>query len=48
LSLDGAEGCSVGAGAPIAVHRADKPLRLVRLGGPGFVERLRVKLDLPV
>lgn len=48
LSLDGAEGCSVGAGAPVSVQRAERPLRLVRLGGPGFVERLRVKLDLPV
>lgn len=48
LSLDGAEGCSVGAGSPVSVERAERPLRLVRLGGPGFVERLRVKLDLPV
>lgn len=48
LSLDGAEGCSVPAGAPVLVQRAERPLRLVRLGGPGFVERLRVKLDLPV
>jgi NAD+ kinase len=48
LSLDGAEGCLVGAGSPVSVRRADRPLRLMRLGGPGFVERLRVKLDLPV
>ena len=48
LSLDGAEGCSVSAGSPVSVKRAERPLRLVRLGGPGFVERLRVKLDLPV
>jgi NAD+ kinase len=48
LSLDGAEGCSVSAGTPVSISRAERPLRLVRLGGPGFVERLRVKLDLPV
>jgi NAD+ kinase len=48
LSMDGAQGCSVPAGMPVSVRRADKPLRLVRVGGPGFVERLRVKLDLPV
>jgi NAD+ kinase len=48
LSLDGAEGCTVAAGSPVTVRRADRPLRLIRLGGPGFIERLRVKLDLPV
>lgn len=48
LSMDGAQGCSVHGGTPVTVQRAQKPLRLVRLGGPGFVERLRVKLDLPV
>lgn len=48
LSLDGAEGCSVSAGSPVTIRRGERPLRLVRLGGPGFIERLRVKLDLPV
>lgn len=48
LSLDGAQGCSVGNDSPVTVQQAERPLRLVRLGGPGFVERLRVKLDLPV
>jgi len=48
LSLDGVEGCSVGAGSPVTVQKAERRLRLVRLGGPGFIERLRVKLDLPV
>ncbi|MEA2452695.1 MAG: kinase [Actinomycetota bacterium] len=48
LSMDGQPGIPVTAGMPVLVQRADKPLRLVRLGGPGFVERLRVKLDLPV
>lgn len=48
LSLDGAEGCAVAAGSPVTIRRAARPLRLIRLGGPGFIERLRVKLDLPV
>lgn len=48
LSLDGAEGSTVRAGSPVTIQRAERPLRLVRLGGPGFIERLRVKLDLPV
>lgn len=48
LSLDGAEGCSVQNGSLVTVQQAERPLRLLRLGGPGFVERLRVKLDLPV
>lgn len=48
LSLDGADGCIVRAESPVTVQRAERPLRLVRLGGPGFIERLRVKLDLPV
>lgn len=48
LSLDGAEGCSVQSGVSVTVKQAERPLRLIRLGGPGFVERLRVKLDLPV
>jgi NAD+ kinase len=48
LTLDGAVGCSLGPGVPVSVRRDERPLRLIRLGGPGFVERLRVKLDLPV
>lgn len=48
LSLDGADGCMVGPGVPVSVRRDERPLRLIRLGGPGFIERLRVKLDLPV
>ena len=48
LSLDGNEGCRLRAGVPVIVRRDERPLRLVRLGGPGFVERLRIKLDLPV
>lgn len=48
LSLDGSVGCPLTAGQPVTVKRDDRMLRLVRLGGPGFVERLRAKLDLPV
>lgn len=48
VSLDGAIGRDVSAGAVITIRRHERPLRLVRLEGPGFIERLRVKLDLPV
>lgn len=47
LVLDGAESCEFTSGSRLAVHRHSRPLRLVRLPGPGFVERLRTKLDLP-
>jgi NAD+ kinase len=47
LSLDGATGCELPPGASVAIRRHERPLRLIRLAGPGFVERLRVKLDLP-
>lgn len=47
LVLDGAEGCDFAAGSVVRVHRHERPLRLVRLSGPGFIERLRTKLDLP-
>lgn len=47
LVLDGAEGCEVSSGDLIQVRRHPRPLRLVRLPGPGFLERLRTKLDLP-
>jgi NAD+ kinase len=48
VSLDGAIGRDLSPGAVITVHRHERPLRLVRLEGPGFIERLRVKLNLPV
>jgi NAD+ kinase len=48
LSLDGADGMSLAAGSPVSVQRDPRRLRLIRVGGPGFVERLRAKLDLPV
>lgn len=47
LALDGAIGCELGSGAIVTVRRDPRPLRLVRIGGPGFIERLRAKLGLP-
>jgi NAD+ kinase len=47
LVLDGAEGCEFSTGERIVVDRHPQPLRLVRLPGPGFIERLRTKLHLP-
>jgi NAD+ kinase len=47
LALDGALGCDLGPGAVVTVQRHPRPLKLVRLGGPGFLERLRTKLGLP-
>jgi NAD+ kinase len=47
LVLDGAESCEFSSGDLIQVRRHARPLRLVRLSGPGFIERLRTKLDLP-
>ncbi|MBA2426004.1 MAG: NAD(+)/NADH kinase [Actinobacteria bacterium] len=47
LSLDGAIGRDLGHGTTVTVRRHPRPLRLMRLSGPGFVERLRAKLGLP-
>ncbi len=47
VSLDGALGCDLGSGAMVLVRRHPQPLRLARLAGPGFIERLRSKLGLP-
>lgn len=47
LSLDGDEGYEVDPGTPVTVRQAERPLRLARLGGPRFIERLRAKLGLP-
>lgn len=47
VTLDGALGCEIPSGTRVRVGRHERPLRLVRLAGPGFVERLRIKLDLP-
>jgi NAD+ kinase len=45
--LDGADGCEIRSGDVVFAKRHERPLRLVRLSGPGFVERLRTKLGLP-
>lgn len=47
LSLDGAIGRDLPSGSRVRVRRHPRSLRLVRVGGPGFVERLRAKLGLP-
>ncbi len=47
LSIDGGPGHPLDPGARVSVCRHPRPLRLVRLAGPGFVERLRAKLRLP-
>jgi NAD+ kinase len=47
FSLDGAIGGDIPAGATVVVRRHFRPLLLIRLSGPGFVERLRTKLGLP-
>lgn len=47
LVLDGALGCDFSTGAVVTIRRDERPLRLVRLSGPGFIERLRAKLGLP-
>jgi NAD+ kinase len=47
LSLDGALGCDLDPGARLVVRRHPRPLKLVKLSGPAFIERLRAKLNLP-
>ena len=47
LSLDGALGCDLEPGARVLVQRHPRPLKLVKLSGPAFIERLRAKLNLP-
>jgi NAD+ kinase len=47
MSLDGAIGCDLVPGTTMLVRRHFRPLMLVRITGPGFIERLRTKLDLP-
>ncbi len=47
LSIDGSIGCALAAGATVRVARHARSLRLIRLAGPGFLERLRSKMQLP-
>lgn len=47
LSFDGRSGAKLAPGSGVTIKRHPRPLRLVRLSGPGFIERLRTKLGLP-
>jgi NAD+ kinase len=47
LSLDGTMGCQLSPGTKVEVSRHPRALKLVKLSGPGFIERLRIKLKLP-
>jgi NAD+ kinase len=47
LSLDGSEGCHLEPGTTVHVRRHHRPLKMVKLAGPRFIERLRAKLSLP-
>lgn len=47
MSVDGSLGAAAPRGTVLSVGRHERPLRVVRLGGPDFIRRLRVKLDLP-
>ncbi len=47
VSLDGAIGCEIPAGSTVEVGRHPRALKLVRAGGPRFLQRLRIKLGLP-
>lgn len=47
LSIDGSIGCAAPRGTVLSVRRHERPLSVVRLGGPDFIQRLRIKLDLP-
>jgi NAD+ kinase len=47
VSLDGTGGAALNPGETVSVRRHPRALKLVRLQGPGFVERLRTKLGLP-
>ncbi|MDQ3646685.1 MAG: NAD(+)/NADH kinase [Actinomycetota bacterium] len=47
LTLDGSIGRALTPSSRVVVRRHPRPLRLVRLEGPGFLERLRTKLNLP-
>ncbi|MFN2594745.1 MAG: NAD(+)/NADH kinase [Actinomycetota bacterium] len=47
LSVDGSRRSAAPGGTVLTVGRHQEALRVVRLGGPDFIQRLRVKLDLP-
>jgi NAD+ kinase len=47
LSLDGAIDRTIRSGDSVIVSKHPRPLKLVRVEGPGFLDRLRTKLGLP-
>ena len=47
LVLDGVLARELTSGDAVTIRRHDRPLKLIRMSGPGFLERLRSKLDLP-
>lgn len=47
LVLDGADGRTIEASTTVRIERHPRALRLVRLAGPEFLERLRSKMGLP-
>lgn len=47
VSLDGALGCDLTEGSRVTVRTHRHSLKLMRIAGPAFVERLRKKLGLP-
>ncbi|MDQ3957116.1 MAG: NAD(+)/NADH kinase [Actinomycetota bacterium] len=47
LALDGHMGSDLAPGSTVTVRRHDRPLKLIRLGGPRFLERLRTKMGFP-
>lgn len=47
VTLDGATSTRIHSGCVATVKRHGRSLRLIRLGGPNFLERLRSKLGLP-
>ncbi|MEA2447828.1 MAG: kinase [Actinomycetota bacterium] len=47
LVIDGVFGTDIPPGCPVDVGRHPRPLQLVKLRGPDFIARLRMKLGLP-
>jgi NAD+ kinase len=47
LTIDGRLGGPMPPDAAIVVRKHPRPLRFVKISGPGFLERLRAKLQLP-
>ncbi len=48
LSCDGRRSLSVPSGARISVHRGQLPVRIARMAGWNFADRLVSKFQLPV